>query len=247
MKILVPHFSKFSTGDALEYARLVVNRCRERQPPMSPTEPQVNAVEAAADALSANFKRELGNALSDDLTVLDMERDRLIIGLRTTAEGQSYHFDIAIAKAASQLLAAIDHYGPSISKLHYEIETTTINSLLDRISKTPELTAAIATLGLGNWMTRMRTANDSFHLLYSSRTGSITDNASVSTMELRKNLRDALRDLFSHLNAHFTLTKDANLEVIVSDINTLTKRFNQLADERLGASVTTPEVVEVKK
>lgn len=233
MKILSPHFWRYLTGDAIEYARLTVDRCRERQPPMSPTEPQVNAVAAAADDLAVNYKRELGNVLSDDLTALDMERDSLMVGIRTIAEGQAHSFNIPIATAASQVLEAIDQFGPRIARLPYEIETTSIVSLVNRIDNTPALTAAMATLNLTEWVPRLRSANDRFHQLYSSRTGNITDNDYTPTMVLRKNLLVALRDLFSHLNAHYTLSKDANLELIITDINSLTARFNQLVNKRL--------------
>lgn len=200
---------------------------------MSPTEPQVNALEAATDNLAVNYKRERANAYSDNLTSLDVERDSLVVGIRTIAEGQSYSFNSPIATAASQVLEAIDQFGPQISKLPYEIETTTIVSLLNRIDNTPALTAAMATLNLTEWVPRLRTANDRFHQLYSARTGNITDTDFTPTMVLRKNLLIALRDLFSHLNAHYTLTNDPNLEVIITDINSLTARFNQLANKRL--------------
>ena len=233
MKISAPHFSKYLTGDAIEYARLTVTRCRERQPPMSPTEPQVNAVETAANNLAVNYKRERANALSDDLAALDMERDSLVVGIRTIAEGQIHSFNPPIASAASQVLDAIDQVGPQISKLPYEIETTAIVSLINRIDNTPALTAAMATLSLTEWVPRLRTANDRFHQLYSARTGNITDNDVTPTMVLRKNLLIALRDLFSHLNAHYTLTNDPNLMAIITDINSLTARFNLLVNKRL--------------
>ena len=233
MKISAPHFGKYLTGDAIEYARLIVTRCRERQPPMSPTEAQVNALETAVNKLAVNYKRELGNDFTNDLTALDMERDNLVVGIRTVAEGQSYSFSSAIATAASQVLEAIDQFGPQISKLPYEIETTTIVSLLNRIDNTPALTAAMATLNLTEWVPRLRTVNDRFHQLYSARTGNITDNDYTPTMVLRKNLLVALRDLFSHLNAHYTLTNDPNLLAIITDINSLTARFNLLVNKRL--------------
>ena len=233
MKISAPHFSKFLTGDALEYAYNVVTRCRERQPPMSPTEPQVNAVQAAAEALNENYKLELASPLSNNLWDLDQERDRLIIGLHTTAEGQTYHFDPAIAAAASQLLTAMDKYGTRIAKLNYEIETTTLNSLINDITSSPALTAAMAKLNLSTGIPQMQSVNDRFRQIFSHRVGNETDNTHTPTPELRNHLRDALRQLFNHLTAHATLHPDPNLEAIISDINVLTARFNLIAQKRL--------------
>ena len=247
MKISAPHFWRYLTGDAIEYARLIVDRCRERQPPMSPTEAQVNAVETAADKLAVNYKRELGNEYSDDLTDFDMERDSLVVGIRTIAEGQIHSFNTPVATAASLVLEAIDQVGSRIARLPYEIETTAIVSLINRIDNTPALTAAMATLNLTEWVPRLRTANDRFHKLYSTRTGNITDNDYTPTMVLRKNLLVALRDLFSHLNAHYTLTNDPNLEVIITDINSLTARFNQLANKRLPGEKPDAAVGEATK
>lgn len=251
MKLIAPHFAKFLTGFALEYAYAIITLYRERRPPLAPSavaaspDLQVDELQAAALALNENFKIEQANALSGELMTVDMERDRLIVGLHTMLEGFTYHFDPAKASAASLLLAAIDKYGARISKLHYEIETTTINSLLNDFTNDAQLTSALSVLGLEAWVVQMRTANERFRQIYSSRIGQKTDTVRTPTVELRQNLLNALRNLFAHLTAHATLNNDATVELIISDINQLTTRYNQIANQRLSRLQDTAELPSV--
>ena len=234
MKISSPRFSKYLTADALEYSYAIVNRCRERQPPMSPTEPQVNAVQEAAEALNANFKRELSDPYSKNMSGLDNVRDRLIMGTRTIAEGYTYHFDPATAAKAELILSTIDKYGSQIARLPYEAETTTLASLTNDLMGTPKMAEAIRDLGLDTWIIQLKTVNDQFRQTFSARVGSQTDAQRKTTNELRQKLHDALRTLFAHLTAHATLSNDASVTAIIGDINGLTDRFNQLTDRRLN-------------
>lgn len=240
MKLITPQIAQYLIGDVLEYAYGIVTQCHERRPLPSPRaveaspDLQINELQMAAEALNQNFKIEQANPLSADLIAIDEQRDRLIIGFRTSLEGLTYHFDPAAAAAATLLLGAVDKYGSRIAKMHYEIETASINSLLDDITGNAPLTNALAMLKLEPWVAQMRNTNDGFRQIYSSRIGSKTDNVRTSTVELRKNLNQALRNLFTHLTAHATLSNDATIPVIMSDINNLTERYNQLVKSRLA-------------
>jgi len=247
IKMSTPRLAKYLVGDLLEYAYNVVNVCGERRPPMPPApgsttiDPQIEGVQKAAEALNQNYKVALGSPLSDELTIVDMERDRLLIGLHTTLEGLSYHFNASTAGAAALLLTAMDKYDTRIHHLHYEIETTTINSLLNDFTTDANLTAALTLLNLMPWVAQMRTSNDRFRQLYISRAGDKTDTKRTPTVELRQNLHQALNNLFAHLTAHATLSNDATIPLVISDINNLTARYNQLVNSRLSRPQETTE------
>jgi len=245
--ITTPRLAKYVIGDVLEYAYNVVTVCRERRPPMPPApgsntiDTQIDGVQKAAEDLNQNYKVELSNPLSDEMTVADIERDRLLIGLHTTLEGLSYHFNTATAQAAALLLAAMDKYDTRIYRLHYEVETTTINSLLNDFTSNTNLTAALTSLNLMPWVAQMRTVNERFRQLYTSRVSEKTDTKRTPTVELRQNLHQALNNLFAHLTAHATLSNDATIPLIISDINNLTARYNQLVNNRLSRPQETTE------
>ncbi|PZX20395.1 hypothetical protein LX69_00393 [Breznakibacter xylanolyticus] len=240
MKISIPHLAKYLLGDLLDYAYNVVMFCRQRQPSPSPIDPQVDAVQNAAEALNKNFKLEQANEHSGRLAVLDMERYRLIVGFRTTTEGLTYHFDSNTSSAAVQVLAAIDKYG-GIARLPYEAESVSINSLLNDLATNAALISALETLHLMSWIDQLRLVNNQFQEVYLTRVGNVTDTKHTPTTELRAGLVQAIRDLNSHLSAHAILHPDAALNALITDINTLTARHNQIADHRTSRNKKTAE------
>ncbi|WP_271782322.1 DUF6261 family protein [Aquimarina algiphila] len=191
-------------------------------------------------AMGEVYKKQV-NTITKDLEAIDERRDLAIIGIRIVLEGFIYHFDLTKRNAAKELLQSIDGYEKRISKQNYHVKTVTLDNLIYDWETILELKTALITLDLTDWVEELKENNTSFNETYIEHNTQYMFDSKTNVTQLRSKVKESYTDLINHITAYATLHSSEAYENIVKEINTLTKRYNDLAEKREPVDV---EIVE---
>jgi Family of unknown function (DUF6261) len=178
-------------------------------------------------SLLAALNNEAASEETKDIEALDLKRDNAITGLSKIIDGYTLHEDAAKKAAANLLQLFIDAQGPRISKLNYSAETTVLTKITTNFKNEAKYTAAVALLGLEDWVENMETANNNFETKYKARNTSLTINKNIPAFGVLKaqaiplytELTDLIQSRYKTAKADKQPT-DAYLNLI-NEINTL--------------------------
>jgi hypothetical protein len=227
---------KYRNSEFIKYMDNVTQLINRRNATGLPIKPQTEALQSLTTEMGTLFKQEQGTLITKEIEALDKRRDDAFTGLRSTINGYRYHFIPQQAKAAAVLYKSIDKLGKNIARLNYQAETATLEKLVHDWETDTELVAAIAELGLEDWMRELKTANDEFNQRYLDRTSEYASlNKQQRLPELRARILEAYRTLIDHITAHATLTPSEVYSEIIGDLNALTQQYNELVTERISA------------
>ena len=150
----IPYLNRYRNGEYLQYMKDVLQLVNDAN--LDTLTVQVGALSPIVDNIDAAFQQSQGSTLTQEIINLDERRDRAIVGLRSTTDGYTYHHDTAKATAATALNANIASHGNTIQRLSYQEETAVLDSIIADWETDSELTAAVATLDLGDWVSRVK-------------------------------------------------------------------------------------------
>ena len=182
--------------------------------------------------LSALYKPNLGSAITQELQELDARRDDAIVGIEMFIKSSVHHFEPAKKEAARVLIDSLTTYGSGISRMNYQAESSTIDSVVEKWESKPKLVDAITTLDLTEWVTEMKTANGLFNQRYLDRIKEDADAPEQKTTGLRKQINQSYRTLLAHLGAHATLSGEAVYTEVIKQTNQLIEQYNKLVTGR---------------
>lgn len=131
---------------------------------------------------------------------LDSQRDEALVGLSAHARAFTTFPDVAKSTAAKQIIAHIEKYGKNLQSKPLQEETGIIINLLQDLA-TAEMNQALTTIGATEWVTKMRTANESFAQMHNDRTeanGAVEVGKSKQT---RQALQEAFKQVVKTINA----------------------------------------------
>ncbi|MEM6299680.1 MAG: DUF6261 family protein [Bacteroidota bacterium] len=223
--LLKPYFTRYSNSESINFADNALSILNGT--PFAAIEPQVRALQTAFDEINASFKKEVGNAKTQDLKTLDERRDKAVRGIKGIAENYLLHFDEAKVKAADAILRSMNKYAKNIHRLGYSAQTAVVNNLLEDWANEPAPQAGIALLGLTEWKEEMETANKEFDAVFIMRNKeeALKDKVASAT-QVRIGLEEAYREVETHLNAHAVLNPSPEVETIMGELNKLIKKYN---------------------
>ena len=201
-------------------------------------EPQHLAFKLKLDETSGLFKLERVSPITEELVLLDERRDKADNGLTTVIEGYCSHFDAATAQAANLLTTNLNLYGTGVARLNTQAETSTIKGIVNDWETKPELTGAIAKLGLTAWVTELKTANLLYEQKYLERTQEYGAANPDTLKSKREEMMTAYYELRKFLDAYSIIQPGAAYEKTINEINALIDQYNTLLNSR----ATEPEV-----
>jgi hypothetical protein len=230
--ITKPNFLRFHNNELVQFLNDSLTVCKQQNIDQLNLTKQVGNLDTKTAAINAVFKIEKGSSITEKVVALDKRRDGNIIGIRTYAEGLTYHFDSSIQEAAKTILYSIDKYGKNLYLLNYQAETSTINKLIYDWTNDNKLVEALAKLNLTDWAKELKSSNDLFNETFLQRVGEKSTVEGVKFAELRKASIVSFRDLVKHIEARATLAPDASYEVIIKPFNALIEKYNRLVANR---------------
>ncbi|TRX72302.1 DUF6261 family protein [Carboxylicivirga sp. M1479] len=163
------------------------------------------------------LNRKKTNPLTEKLEQLDDERDNLFMGLRTSAEALTYHWDETIKEAANYIVEVIRRNGWTMHHSGYTAQSASSNALISELQKEPAATH-IATSTLGEWLSNFSKCQNDFENTSVERVKLDTeDKPIVSTT--RKMLYGDLKSTLSYLETMAEFNSTSELENLIGNIN----------------------------
>jgi len=226
------HYPRLRNNEFVQFIKNLIEIINANNPEVLKVIAQCEDLAALLTVLSALSKTNLGSTITLELQDIDTRRDSDLVGIEMQIKSFTYHFDQAKQEAALVLTDSLADFGPGISRMNYQAETGTIESLIKKWENEPKLIRAITTLSLTDWVKEMKTANILFNNRYLDRIKEDADAPEIKTIELRKQIIQSYRTLLAHLEAHATLSSETVYSNTISQINLLIEQYNNLVAGR---------------
>jgi hypothetical protein len=195
---------------------------------------QQAALSGSNAILDGLFKTVLASEITQEIFLLDVRRDNAVVGITFAVSSFMYHFDPAMAQAATVLNDNLKLYGTSIAKQNYQSQTATITSLVNDWETKPNLENAMNLLNLKSWKDELKAANELFDIKYLARTqeyGAANPDTLKAKREEGNAIYYTLRDF---LNSFSIVQPSVANTKVVNEINALVEQYNTLLNNRLA-------------
>ena len=184
--------------------------------------------------LNPFFKDSAGSVHTDDLTDLDSVRDSDLNGIKAMAKAYLYHRNAAKVDAAQLILNAMDGFDKNIPKQVMVVQTKTVTELVKVFETDVAVKAALVLLGLTEWVAPLKATNEEFNTIFLTRTREDGDKPDGNFLAEKPAAELALLNLLKVIDAKNTLDPDPKLDQMMSQINELISKYNQVVAQRKG-------------
>lgn len=235
------NISILRNAEYLQFMKNVESLVQANDPDLLNVSAQLTALSSSVNVLDGLFKKQLANEITQELVLIDERRDKAITGLGYMVTGYLYHFDAALAQAATTINDSLKLYGSGIGKQNYQAETATLSSLVSDWENKTNLADALTTLQLNDWKDELKAANSLFDQRYLARTQEY-GAANPDTIKAKRDETNAayytLRDF---LNSFSVVQPSVANTKAVNEINALVDQYNTLLTNRLASGDTGAE------
>ncbi|UOK43686.1 MULTISPECIES: DUF6261 family protein [Flavobacterium] len=190
------------------------------------------------------FKNTTPSPITPELEELDWCRNKNIMGIFGIVNAYTCHFDPTYSYAATLLQNNIKLYGSDITRETYQSETAIISNIISDWETKPELTSAIGTLNLGQWVIELKKVNQTFRDTYHRYTQEFTNNSPGTFKSKRNEMVSIYHDLCKYLSAFSVVQPISWGANTIHEVNTLINQYNQVIVGRT-TSVKTEKTVPV--
>jgi hypothetical protein len=234
--ITLPVLSRFRVSELLQFVYDVLSICAKHGTEKLQITPKVEALKADTSVLDTAFKASNGSSISEKIIAFDQQRDDCLTGIRSVANGFTYHFDNEISQAAQIILNSIDKYGKNIARLNYQSETSTINSLVNDWENDSKLKATLARLTLTEWVAKLKVLNNEFNNLYLSRVSEKAGEPQEVASECRLTVIESYKRLVKNIEARAEIDETKQFLPLITELNALVDKYNVLVNTRMAKS-----------
>lgn len=198
--------------------------------------PVLDAMEEQWKKLEPFLENKKGSVLTDDVTLLDDLRDTDLKGIKSLAEAFLKHRNQEKRDAAQLIINTMDGFDADIPRQALPVQTETIKQLVAKLETDTELVAAVAQLNLAEWLAPLKATNLEFENIYSLRIekeGEKPDTNFLVQKPLAENAYLAFQKRIIALNE---ISPNPKYDQIISQINELVGKYNQLVAQRQAAN-----------
>ena len=221
----IPYLSKYRNAEYIQFMKNSIAFAQQaNQEPL--TEP-INLLVTEIEAIETLFLTKKSSVLTLELTNLDNLRDQLVIGVKYVLHGQRYNPNATLAAAAVLLYENIITYGSNITRLGYQEETAVIDNLVSDWENNPDLTNAVSSLNLQEWLTKLKEANINFNTVYKNRVIEKADTNPENIASLRTQATKAFKNLLNHIQAHITFNTNEVYAEILERLEVMSAEYNR--------------------
>lgn len=229
--------SKLRNAEYFQFMQNVIQATAKNDPVAMKVEGPFNDLKNVAGELEDLFKLPAGSAITAEIENLDIQRDNALKGIQGIVRACIFSEDAVIKKHALVLDNHLAVYGSNIVAESYQSETAIISNIITDWNEKPELTAAMAALGLQQWQKNLDTANYNFNEKYMARAEEVGTDSTESYKAKRLEANSAYYALRDDINAHYTLTRGSEpYKKVVSLINGLAVFYNDVLNRRVGST-----------
>lgn len=236
--------SRFRNTELLQFNHDALSIVLANDPAALKVTDQYNALQTVNETLKTLFITDRGNAITEEIIALDLRRDNAINGMMAYAQSSTYHFDATTNQAATVLNNYFGTYGSGLARQNYASETASLSNILSDLTNKPNLSAAAATLLLGDWLLELGTANTIFNQKYLARTTAYGAESLETMKAKRLEAANTFYDLRNNIDAYFTINKGAEpFAKATNELNALIAQYNVLLAGRTATAVVAPAIV----
>ena len=185
-----------------------------------------NKVNKALKKLEDSMKLRRGSPITEELAVLDADRDQACMCFYHYIIGQSNRLNPAIRQRAHILLSLVKLPEMRIYQQGYKEQTATMINFFNRVDSNPELVAALEAIGATAIYVELKTAQTVFAAKEADKVNQSAAKPKSESAEAVKDLRKAFDDLNQFLNIMSQLSGKAEYEEISAKINELVDEIN---------------------
>ena len=171
------------------------------------------------------------SATSDQLTVVDGERDEVFSGLSATIKACLNHRNEAKREAATQLNIVFNQYG-NVARKPYNEETAAIQKLLSELKGS--YSAYCITLDLGEWIADLEAKNNEFESLMKSRFTEGATKLDIAMRQARTDIDVVVREITTMLDALMLVNGATAYEPFVKEYNARVEKYENTLAARKG-------------
>ena len=184
---------------------------------------------AAQKAEEELIGRQSANTLTADISDADDERDALISYLFSLVDAAA-KCPLPTQKKAGQEMQTILKPFRGVGRIALAQENTEVRSMIEKLNAHSTQVAAIA--GVADSIAALQTANDKVIELMSQRTGS--EQAKAEALAKRAITDDCYAYLVQRIDATLVLHPTDEVQLIVTEINNLITRTQNVYNTRMG-------------
>lgn len=189
-----------------------------------------SAVETAEAAIGSTGKE----ALAEQVQLSDARRDDNYVGLCKHIEaGLKRHSSPAYQDACKRLIAIFNQNGRNLHRYSYASQTATLQSLFNDLDNA-EAKADLSTVKATEWLKELKADQEAFDKVYAQRSKEKAGKDIPTDEAARKELKPAMENLYSVLNAFFISEQIRGLDSTLDILNETIARA--LASARQSAS-----------
>lgn len=192
------------------------------------TDDQLKAIIATLHGLLSAFDTVLvrmrKSAITDELTALDHIRDTSMRAFMRALKVHELSLDQAVLRAMAEIEAMLKPYG-NVPNLKLEAETKAINTIVGHLEE-PHYAEMVALLGLGSYLTRIKTDNETFQTRYNERTTAYMEKDTTDTRELRSQISDQYSLLCDYVEVNARLETKPMFAKVFTIIDTIRQQFS---------------------
>ncbi len=218
-------FGNYRNGEYLQFMKNVVAIYGNYDTNALLLQARLQTLADATTALDEVFMASTAHELTPELQVLDIRRDKALMGIKIHLNSYSYSEEIELVKAASNLMTNYLSHGDRIDKLSYQQGTAVIDALLTDWRDNPTLLAAVNTLSLTTWVGLLAQLNKAFNEKYITRAKTLLKPGQVD--QKRTEMRSAYDEIIFDTVAHSRVATDkTEYFAIIDDLNGLISNYN---------------------
>ncbi|PWD98723.1 DUF6261 family protein [Marinilabilia rubra] len=219
---------KLRNSEFVQFFNVIVRIIKTKDPEKLQNLEICNQIEEKTALASSMYKTKRGSDITPQLEKADERRDNAIGGFNLVLEGLTLHYDNAVRTSAEFLLNKIRIFGGGIGRMNYQSETSTLASIVRKLTGTTEAVEALEKTGLTDWLAELDAANKEFENLHFARLNANAESPDVKFEEVRKELIELYRFLTNYLEMSAKISSDTVFEKTIDAINELAEEYNQL-------------------
>jgi hypothetical protein len=171
--------------------------------------------------------QERTDSYSARLHELDVERDTLLHGIRTTATAFRSMSVEAVSAPAARIMELFDKHGSDIAQDNYTAETKRVYDLLDDVKAMPDAEETMKAVSLFQSFERLAKVNGEFDGLFVERTQHQAETERVKVREIRLECDKAITKLWEAIEYNIDEHGEDEYAPLVAAINALNSYYRQ--------------------
>jgi SMC interacting uncharacterized protein involved in chromosome segregation len=198
----------------------------------------------AHDELNATLLVDPGSVKTEQLTLLDTQRDSTWSALGNRIRATLNSPVTEEVESAKILQRIFDLYG-NIRQMSYNEETAALTNLIEDLEKS-ENAAHSQTLGISSWVAALKQQNTDFQSLLDARNAELAGKASGDVKAARAVIDPIYKEMTDRLNAMVTLEMTTpEMQRFIRELNQRIKYYDNTLTARAGRNAAEEEEEEI--